>query len=112
MTAREVMQWYGEYFRTVDINFYVHKLLRRAAVRRSAVDEICIVEDLRHRNELPIFNYTIHCVGKTKDSHISENDLKESSFDFYIDKTKQTVEEAATLVYADLIGKFDSKFFF
>lgn len=105
MTAREVMQYYGQYFRNINEDFFVDKLKKRIKYQKVGLDFL-FVDDLRYKNEKKIFDYTIRCIGETSDNHISETDLKDEIFDFYIDKNKQTVDEAVTLIVKDLTTKY------
>lgn len=111
MTARQVMEYYAVYFRNIKEDFFVDKLVNRISWYRPA-NVIILVEDLRHKNELKVFDYTIRCLGKTESKHSGEVELNDSDpFSFYVDKTKQSPTEAADLVVADLMSKFDSKYF-
>jgi len=85
-TAREIMQNYGEFFRTIDYNFWVKELFR--IISDKEYDNV-IVTDVRHPNEArPIKEKGGLCVRVVRNtstdvhnqSHISEiamNDYKE-----------------------------------
>ncbi len=114
-TPREVMQAYGQFFRTIDYDFWVKYLFK---VIEEKEFENVIVTDLRHINEVDAVvdrgGYHVRIEREEKDDvhndqHISETALdKGYKIDFKIDNsgTLEDLEQAAEDVAKFLI---DSK---
>lgn len=99
-TPREILQQYGQFFRTIDPNYWIDALLD--TIKRGGYENI-IVTDARHKNEIDaikdIGGIHIKVVRDTSDyvvhgqDHISENDLNDDyKVDFKINNSG-TIED-------------------
>jgi len=103
-TPREVMQAYGQFFRTIDYDFWVKYLFK--VVEEQGFENV-IVTDLRHINEVDAVvnrgGYHVRVERKEKDDvhndqHISETALDEGyRIDFKVDNsgTLEDLDRAA-----------------
>ena len=89
-TAREILQAYGQFFRTIDYNFWVKELFRTISENEF---ENVIVTDVRHPNEAdPIRDSGGYIIKVTRDNkqkihgdqHISEIAMDDYQADFNI----------------------------
>lgn len=83
-TPREILQAYGQFFRTIDYDFWVKELFRTIAEKEF---ENVIVTDVRHPNEAdPIRErggYIIRLVRENKDKIHGEQHISETAMDDY-----------------------------
>jgi hypothetical protein len=97
-TPREIMQHYGQFFRTIDYNFWVKKLFENMGM----YDNI-IISDLRHKNEVDAVKerggYHIRVVRNIDNKihgkdHISETALSDDyKVDFLVNNGSDTIED-------------------
>ncbi len=81
-TAREIMQNYGQFFRTIDYNFWVRELFNTIEEREY---KNVIITDGRHRNEINAVvdrgGYHIRVQRENKDSVHNEQHISETALD-------------------------------
>ena len=113
-TAREIMQSYGEFFRSIDYNFWINNLFR--TISDKEYDNV-IVTDVRHTNEAEAIlsnggvlvrvdaanrsTSTVH-----GSSHISENELDDfNRFTLVVNNNKglNELKQEAALVASEII---------
>ena len=94
-TAREILQAYGQFFRTIDYDFWVKALFNTISENEF---ENVIITDVRHPNEAePIRNgggYIIKVIRENKDKihgeeHISETAMDDYKADFDINNNQE-----------------------
>lgn len=112
-TSREIMQNYGQFFRTIDYDFWVKNLFR---VVEDKDYKNVIITDLRHVNEVNAVvdrnGYHVRVDREDKDSvhneeHISETALDEGHrVDFTVNnyETLEELKETAKIVVRFLIS--------
>lgn len=83
-TPREILQAYGQFFRTIDYDFWVKELFKTIADKEF---ENVIVTDVRHPNEAdPIRErggYIIRLIRENKDKIHGEQHISETAMDDY-----------------------------
>lgn len=110
-TAREILQAYGQFYRTIDYNFWVNELFR---VIDDKEYENVIITDVRHPNEAdPIVEKNGIMIKVTRESkdeihgaqHISEtamDDYAPIGFhvinDYGLEELKQAADDVANLI--------------
>lgn len=114
MSARQVMQYYGEdYFRGIDKDLFVKRLQERIKPL-GEYQKLCviIVDDMRYENEHSICDFTIRMQGENGEKkQQGETVLSKVKHDLELDKTKQTPQQMVQLAMDKLTDRFRDYFF-
>jgi hypothetical protein len=93
MTARQVMQQWARIFRSMNEDIFVDRMKEKIESYKRYNLDVVFVDDLRHTNELKIFDVLVRIKGNTEKKDHGEFELENEKFHLYVEP-KQAVESS------------------